>query len=134
MFLIPFEELQTDVHIRVLILIGVRISQSLYTASESLLKGNHHRLLQSEITPTTEDKQSVVSALTLTTTVLLQKDLQCMILCSLCTTYVPTTDNYKVLQTFKSQVLTDICTDCALSWLQVNLISILWLQVLQTCT
>jgi hypothetical protein len=46
MLLIPFEELQTDVHIRVLILIGVRISQSLYTASEPLLKSNHHRLLQ----------------------------------------------------------------------------------------
>jgi Pyruvate/2-oxoacid:ferredoxin oxidoreductase delta subunit len=121
MLLIPFEELQTDVHIRVLILIGVRISKSLYTASELLLKGNHHRLLEIEITPTTEDKQSVVSALALTTTILLQKDLQSMILCNLCATYVPTTDNYEVLQTFKSQVFTDICTDCALRWLQGNL-------------
>ncbi len=71
--------------------------------------------------PTTQDKQSVVSAFTLTTTILLQKDLQCMILCSLCTTYVPATDNYEVLQTFESQVFTDICTDCALSQLQANL-------------
>jgi len=71
--------------------------------------------------PTTEDKQSVVLALTLTTTILQQKDFTVMILCSLCTTYVPTTDNYVVLQPFKSQVFTDICTDCALHWLQANL-------------
>jgi NADPH-dependent 7-cyano-7-deazaguanine reductase QueF-like protein len=44
-----------------------------------------------------------------------------MILCSLCTNYVPTTDNYEVLQTFESQVFTDIWTDYALSWLQANL-------------
>jgi len=110
-------------------LIGVRISQSLYTASESLLKRNHHGLVQIYIMPTTEDKQSVVSALTLSTTILLQKDLQSMILCSLCTTYVPTTDNYEVLQTFESQVFTDICTDCALSWLQANLLYIFGLQL-----
>jgi Pyruvate/2-oxoacid:ferredoxin oxidoreductase delta subunit len=64
-----------------------------------------------------------------TTTIPLQKDLQFMILCSLCTTYVPSTDNYEVLQTLESQVFTDICTDCALSWLQANLMEILWLQV-----
>jgi hypothetical protein len=40
------KDLQTDLHIRKLILIGVRISQSLYTASESLSKGKYHRLLQ----------------------------------------------------------------------------------------
>ncbi len=71
--------------------------------------------------PTTEEKQSVVSALTLTTTILQQKDFTVMILCSLCTTYVPTTDNFVVLQPFKSQVFTDICTDCALRWLQANI-------------
>jgi len=52
-----------------------------------------------------------------------------MILCRLCTTYVPTTDNYEVWQTFQSQVFTDICTDYALSWLQAILLQILWLRV-----